>query len=278
MSRPATDVISTPNISDIDLDDRLFILEYLTGRSVADLIVDQTRLSLREIKKYNDLLELRRSGTPLQLIFGTSWFIDFEVSVSPGVFIPRPETEQLVEQTLEKTSAKPKIILEIGAGTGAVSIALARAFPEARVYSTDLSPAAVDLARKNAASLGIKDRIRFINADLFDFSDSKQLECRVDLLISNPPYLPTSRLNTLPPEVRNFDPVLALDGGEDGFLVLKALLDNTERFLSTNGFAAFEIDPVLKKPLKNYTRSSNLDFEYGVDNYRNLRFLFVRRK
>ncbi len=256
--------------------ERRIILEHVTGSNLPQLLMKKTTLTPEQNQLFKTLVKKCESRIPIALVLGTTPFLDFNLKVSPWVFLPRPETEQLVESIFEKTCESPKIIMELGTGTGAISIALARKFQLAKIFAIDLSPLALRLAKKNALSLGVANRIHFIKANLFSFPQATALNSKVDLLISNPPYIPTNRLAKLPPQVRLFDPPLALDGGHDGFRILEKILDSLPYFLSEKGIAAFEIDPVLEKPLTEYQKTSKMLFETKLDSYKNLRFLFVR--
>jgi len=275
MSRPATEEIAC--LEGIAKTEGIFLLEHVTGKTFAQLICQKVILKDEEKKAFDRLIEQRKKGTPIQLILGNAYFLDFELEVRPGVFIPRPETEQLVERTIAELASSPELIVEIGTGTGAIAITLARHFPEARIIATDLNPEALVLARVNAEKLRVVERINFIQADLFNFPEADKLSGMVDLIISNPPYIPSSAIKKLPVEVRDYDPVLALDGGRDGFEKCKKILDKLPDFLAPPGLGAFEIDPLLYRPLKKYEKLSSLEFTFGVDNYENLRFLFVRQ-
>jgi len=259
----------------ISWQERLLLLEHVAARSLPELVVDRASLTHEQKGQLIDLVKRREEGTPLEILVGTASFLDFELEVRPGVFIPRPETAELVERTVDELGKAPKVILELGTGTGAIAIALARSFPEARLIATDVSPIALRLAERNAERL--KEHIQFVRGNLFEFEGALKLEGRLDLLISNPPYIPTDLLAWLPGEVRNFDPLIALDGGSDGFRVVERILDKAERFLAPKGLAAIEIDPLLSEPLERYAETSPLQFKKGVDSYGNLRFLFVRR-
>jgi len=276
MSTPAIEAARRTH-AHLELRKRLILLEHITGKSVPQLIVEKAALSRSEERKLEELLGRLEAGTPAQILTGRAAFLDFEVKVKPGVFIPRPETEELVERTLERLGCEPRLIVEIGTGTGAVAIALARRFPSSVVLATDVCGTALELARENAADLGLAARIRFISADLFEFPEADELKGRVELLISNPPYIPTSLLASLPDEVRLFDPPKALDGGADGFRTVAKILDEAARFLHPRGLAALEIDPLLERVLKRYMSTSSLRFSTEVDTRGNLRFLFVRR-
>lgn len=252
------------------------MLEYVTAKSLPDLVVERTPLTPEQGKRFFELVRQREKTIPLQILLGTAAFLDFHLEVAQGVFIPRPETAQLVERTLAELNEVPKIILELGTGTGAIAIALARSFPQALLTATDLAPVALSLAERNAERMKVRERIRFVMGNLFEFEGALELEGKLGLLIANPPYIPTGLLAELPVEVRDFDPPMALDGGPDGFRVAERILDGAERFLAPEGLVALEIDPLLEEPLRRYAEASTLRFKKGVDNYGNLRFLFGR--
>ncbi len=275
MSKPAIEAARTSHTG-VPWQERLFLLKHVTGSPVAELILNKTLLSLQQEKEFLHLLKQRETGAPLAVLVGSVEFLDFKLLLTPWVFIPRPETEQLLTRTLEELDRQPEVILELGTGTGALAIALAKEFPGAAIIATDLSPIALRLAKHNAENLGVSDRIRFIKANLFEFEEARDLKNNVDLLISNPPYIPTDNIPSLPPEVNDFDPPLALNGGPDGFRVVDRILNKTKGFLASGGLAAIEIDPALAEPLDAYAATSLLHFMKGVDNYGNLRFLFVR--
>jgi len=187
---------------------------------------------------------------PVAYIVGTEEFMGLEFIVTPSVLIPRPSTETLVEK-----AGAPKTFLEIGTGSGAISIVLALA--GGRGSATDLSTRALDIADKNARDHGVKDRIEFVEADLF-------VDGSFDLVISNPPYVTTSEMDALPPEVKH-EPALALDGGFDGLQVIRRIVagarSRAPRLLLEFGAsqAAAVRDLALQAGWKNVQISKDLD-------------------
>lgn len=200
-----------------------------------------TRLRLRfdeefsqeRLAKLKDLIDQRRRRIPLQHLLGTAPFLDFELAVTADVLIPRPETEILALSAIEifksrKDLGKPFRALDIGTGSGCLAISIAAAFPEAEVTAGDKSEAALRVAHRNAQACGAS-RIRFVQMDLLaaldsDFSD-------LDLIISNPPYIPTGDIAGLQIEVRDHDPRLALDGGMDGLDFYRKLSEIAQAWL-----------------------------------------------
>jgi release factor glutamine methyltransferase len=177
----------------------------------------------------------RCAGTPLQHLTGEQKFRRVALEVRPGVFVPRPETEILVEVSLRSLGdIEDPVVVDVGTGTGAIALAIKDERPDAKVYATDLSPEAVELARANAARLGLEVRV-----DEGAFLDPvpKDLRGWVDLLVSNPPYVTREEYEDLPPEVRA-DPELALIGGVE---LHRRLAEDGTRWLRDGGVLAVEI-------------------------------------
>ncbi|MBD3372406.1 MAG: peptide chain release factor N(5)-glutamine methyltransferase [Candidatus Coatesbacteria bacterium] len=181
-------------------------------------------------------LRRRLSGEPLQLVLGSVGFRGLELSVRPGVFIPRPETEVLVEQAVELASRTPGALLDLCCGSGAIACALAAELPTRRVVAVDASPAACELTRDNARRLGLAERIGVVRAGL-----AEALAGPFALIACNPPYIPSGDLRTLPAEVRDHDPAAALDGGPDGLSCYRRLAPELTRLLLPGGPAVLEI-------------------------------------
>lgn len=166
-----------------------------------------------QLEQLRDLVKRRANREPLQHIIGQTNFCGLEIKSTSAALVPRPETEGLAIMARQFLQDWPgdKAILEIGAGTGCISIALAAAFPDAKIVSIDLSTEALSLAAENAAAHNVKIDFRHGNA-----FEAVQPAEKFALIISNPPYIPTAEIAELAPEVREFDPALALDGGADG--------------------------------------------------------------
>lgn len=181
------------------------------------------------------LVRLRLEGQPLQYLEGTAAFGRFDLIVDERVLIPRPETEQLWELAAESV-ASPKIVIDVCTGSGALAIALADTFPDARVIGTDLSAEAIDVAMLNGARI---DNVEFRQGDLFEALD-EDLAARVDLLVSNPPYVAETDYPWLPVDVRR-EPRMALVAGPTGLEVYARLADGLDRWLAPDGVFVFEI-------------------------------------
>jgi len=191
------------------------------------------------------LIQRRISGEPLQYILGQQEFWSINFKVDSRVLIPRPETELLVEQSLwvlsEKIFEQNPYVLEIGTGSGAVAIALAKEVTHIFLVATDISRNALVLAKENAKSAGVQDRIQFVNGDLLGpFQPSKETRS-FDLILSNPPYIVRSEIGSLAKEVRNYEPVIALDGGKDGLEFYRRLVSQVPSSLREGGWLLLEV-------------------------------------
>lgn len=202
-------------------------------------------LDAEEIRKYKEVIRLRLMGTPTAYITGKKSFLKWEFKVTPEVLIPRPETELLVEKAVEAAASRmagkePDAcrLLELGTGSGAVAVALAHYLPECPIDAVDISPAAVAVAKENARSLGMEERITFYTGDLFSALPEEKKGSYLGV-VSNPPYIPSKDWPTLPREVRA-EPRVALDGGEDGLQVIKEILHRAGAYLIPGGFVALE--------------------------------------
>ncbi len=191
------------------------------------------------------LVQRRVSGEPIQYIIGRQEFWSIEFKVDRSCLIPRPETEILVEETLSILSRFPfseiPMILEIGTGSGAIAIALAKEVKEVLVIATDISREALSLAKENATSLDLLSKIRFLQANLFDpFSHSKG-RGPFSIILSNPPYIARPEIEGLSREVRDFEPILALDGGEDGLDYYRKIISQASHYLRPGGWLLLEV-------------------------------------
>ena len=203
----------------------------------------QVILGAGEQRVYDSLLERRARGEPLAYITGEREFWSLPFYVTSEVLVPRPETEILIEVTLElakKMAPRHTIrILDLGTGSGAVAVALAGELGAAEVWATDLSARALEVARTNAARHEVCDKIRFLQGDTLE--PVKNRERIFDLVVSNPPYVRRAELPRLTPEVRDWEPRLALDGGADGLDVYRRISQEAHLYLADGGFVALEI-------------------------------------
>ncbi len=192
-------------------------------------------------EKFLDLLKRRASGEPLSYIFKLREFMGIDFFVEKGVLIPRPETEMIVEYIIdyvEKNFKEKTVkILDIGIGTGAISLSLAKNLENSRVLGVDIEDIPLEVAQRNKENLKLEN-VNFIKSDLFE--NIKEDE-KFSLIVSNPPYIRTSLLDELQDDVKNFEPKAALDGGDDGLLFYRWITSQASDYLLQDGMLIYEI-------------------------------------
>ncbi|MBI4778508.1 peptide chain release factor N(5)-glutamine methyltransferase [Candidatus Desantisbacteria bacterium] len=228
---------------------------YLQNRPMTD----------KEIIHYRALIKRRCNHEPTAYIIGSKTFLDWEFVVSPGVLIPRWETEVLFNAICKHSCQEWRVGIEIGTGSGVIAISLAKILPHLKVYATDISPSAIKIARLNAERLGVLDRIVFIQGDMFSILSGQGLEKRVDFIVSNPPYILKGEIDSLPPDVRDFEPKEALDGGEDGLDYYRKIIKDAPDYLVPEGYLAFEVGPSQAKPVAELMQKESF-FEIQIIN------------
>jgi release factor glutamine methyltransferase len=219
------------------------LLAHVLGHDRSQLYRNPIRVvSPDDVVTFFALVDRRRSGEPLQYILGHVHFFDCILKICPGVFIPRPETEVLVEVVLGELRriGPPWVLFDVGTGSGALAIALARHMVSGVVYASDVSAAALELAAQNAQVNRVHDRIVFLQGGGLDpYRDVQPPQA----IVSNPPYVRTDEWHTLSPEIREYEPRQALDGGVDGLDLIRDLIDDGVDRLQPEGFLAMEVDP-----------------------------------
>ncbi len=200
-------------------------------------------LSEQDLETLRELVRRRGQREPLQYIVGSVSFCGLELAVNQNVLIPRPETELLAERAwrfLAQRPASPALrALDLGTGSGCLAIALATHAPSAQIDAIDISGEALTVARQNAALHPVAERIQFHQGDGFLALNA---DARFDLIVSNPPYIPSPEIQTLEPEVRDFEPRSALDGGADGMDFYRRIASEAGAFLRPGGWAMLELN------------------------------------
>ena len=190
---------------------------------------------------YSTLIARRAAGVPVTYLVGHREFFGLDLTVDARVMIPRPETECLVEAVTGMFRRPDPLVVDIGTGSGAIAIAVARILPAARVLATDIAAEALDLARLNAKRCGVGDRIVWEMGPGLDPLQRCLVEGQVDALVCNPPYIPSAEVAALPPEVREWEPHIALDGGPDGLCVHRPVIAGAGRYGRPGGVLALEV-------------------------------------
>jgi release factor glutamine methyltransferase len=213
-----------------------------------------------ELKRLRGAIEQRKKHLPLAYITGEQEFYSLGFKVTPDTFIPRPETEFLVDTVLNKIPESPTlrvekdgdpvVVVDLGTGCGNIIITLAKYILQARLYATDISRKALAVAGDNARRHSVAERIVFASGDLISPLKNHGLAGKIDFLISNPPYIRSSDLRLLMPEVAHYEPRLALDGGEDGLSCYRIILREASRYLKPKGHLILELGINQASPVK----------------------------
>jgi release factor glutamine methyltransferase len=227
---------------------------------------DKTRSAFRE------LVRSRAAGMPVAYLVGTKEFYSLEFEITPDVLIPRPETELLVVALLDQVrqreaggfgrgfndetvpspqSAAPLKIADVGTGSGILAVCAAKYVPEARVTAIDISPAALAVARRNAERHGVGGRIEFVESNLFERLPAG---ARFDCILSNPPYVATGEMESLPADVREHEPRIALEAGELGTAVIEPLIAQAGERLNQGGLLIIEVSPMIAERVEHLIR------------------------
>ncbi len=214
----------------------------------AAALVPLPDLSAAQQLKLDELTAQRISGTPLAHLTERQQFMGLELLAGPQALIPRRETELLARAALNKllhlaenNSDHPVVVIDVCTGSGNLALALAHGAPSAQVFAADLSEDAVALAQRNALHLGLQDRVQLRSGDLLAPFDEAAFHGQVDLLVCNPPYISSGKLETMPAEIVGFEPRLAFDGGPFGIRILQRLMREAPRYLRPGGWLAFEV-------------------------------------
>lgn len=220
------------------LDSRILLCE-ATNLSQEQLHAHpETILSPESTQRFREWINRRAHREPLAYILGRKEFYGLSFEVSPAVLIPRPETEVLVETGIRLIKDLPSpMVADIGLGSGAIAISIARQLQSACVYGTETSSEALHISMRNAQRLAVAHRVCFLEGNLFDPLAGKLF----DLVISNPPYIPSTEIATLQPEVAAYEPHQALDGGPDGLAYYRTIIPQAVHHLKPDGWLAMEV-------------------------------------
>ena len=216
-------------------------------------------LSEDEEQLFNKFINERLNNRPIAYIVGNREFMGLDFFVKEGVLIPRPDTEVLVEEVIELAKKKDaKNILDIGTGSGAITVSLAKYLENVKVTSVDISDIALEIGKRNAISNEVDDRINFVKSDLFTNIDK---ETKFDIIVSNPPYIKREVIETLDKQVKDYEPYNALEGGVDGLDFYRAITKQAKNYLKKGGILAYEV---------GHDQSENVSKLMEIDGYTNI--------
>lgn len=239
-----------------------------------DIFLDKAESSL-----VSSVLKRRMQGEPLQYILGKTEFMGLEFKVTSDVFVPRPETEILVETVIKYAyglSLMAYGILELGSGSGCISVSLAKYLSHFDITATDISEKALNIAKENAKNNNVADRIMFLKSNLFESLPICHMPYAI--CVCNPPYIPTQEIETLQPEV-GYEPHMALDGGKEGLDFYRHIIDKAPRYLRKDGFLVMEMGFNQKNAIKNIFRKSRyFEIIEWVKDYNDIDRVIIAKK
>lgn len=235
------------------------------------------------LRSFRRLVRKRASRVPLQYIIGHVEFMSMDFLTREGVFIPRPETELVVEAVLERvdlsTSGGAVVIMDIGTGSGNIAVSLAVHLPHAKVYASDISQKALRLARFNAERYAVEDRISFLKGSLYDAFQDLGLEGKVDFIASNPPYVPEEEWKGLQQEVRNHEAPEALIAGKDGLDCYREIIKGASPWLRQGGWLVLEMGEGQAAPIQGLiSKEKNLRGVEVIKDLQDIERVIVARR
>ncbi|MBR2179793.1 MAG: peptide chain release factor N(5)-glutamine methyltransferase [Selenomonadaceae bacterium] len=272
--RSAEDILTQHDIECARLETELLLAHILKVGRLYLYINPEQALSQEQIDNYNMLIERRANHEPTAYILGHREFMDLDLIVNEDVLIPRPETEVLVETVIDNLNDSTSIlkIADIGTGSGAIAISLAKSLPSASVEAVDISEKALTVARLNTGRYNLLGRITFNLGDLFKPLYGK----KYNAIVSNPPYIPSKVIDTLQAEVRDYEPSTALDGGADGLEFYRRLIEESPKLLADGGFLAVEIGFDQAEAVRHLAKKYFKDIEVVKDLSHNDRVIVAK--
>ena len=263
--KTASNFLKKNNVKTHMIDSEL-ILSTISGRSRENFLVNPSfKLSLKQIKSFNDQI-LRRAlaKEPVAYLLNKKEFWSIKFDVNKNVLIPRPETEILVESLVKQHKFNNSYILDIGTGSGCIIISLLKELKKSKGVAIDISDKALKIAKKNSQLNGTFNRIKFINSSICNLNNYK-----FDLIVSNPPYIASHQLKNLDEDIKNFEPKIALDGGNDGLDVVRKVIYKSRKILKINGMLALEIGNGQYKKVSQILKLNKFREKILVKDYKN---------
>lgn len=253
------------HLNDCGVEVSLFEIKLLMaeaiGIDVKNLMFYDKAMSQEQIDKFEKYIEMKKNFWPVDKILGKKSFYKLDFEINCDVLSPRYDTEILIDETISLFDKLENIdILELGTGSGCIIISLLDEYKNAKAVGVDISAKALEMTQKNAINNNVADRLNLVNASWFDDDIEKKLNKKFDIIISNPPYIPSDDIKNLDNEVKNFDPILALDGGEDGLRDYRRICLIARTLLKEGGYLVFEIGINQADDVKQIALSNNLNF------------------
>jgi len=261
--KQASNTLKNYNIHSHELDAQLILSEIM--KVERELLITNSEVTISEkiIKKYEDAIKRRTKKEPVAYINGKKEFWSKDFIVNQSTLVPRPETELLIYKLISHFKNKKIRILDVGTGSGCILISILKELKLSNGVGIDISPKAINTAKINSKNHNLENRSKFKACDISRFQEGKY-----DLIISNPPYIPTREIKNLSEDIKNYEPITALDGGIDGLDLIKKVIYKSEELIKTNGLLALEIGynqyHKVSRILKSYGyREISKEFDYN---------------
>lgn len=237
------------------------LVEHATHLTRVEIMAGKNRpLSAHEEAYLNQILARRSRHEPIPYITGKVEFYSIPLQITPGVFIPRPDTETLVDAALEiaRLFEHPPKVYDLATGSGCIVVALAKHLEDGEFWASDVSNTAIQVAANNARLHELRHRVELREGSLFS-PLRNELNTQFDLVVSNPPYIKTYEISKLDNQIKDFEPIIALDGGRDGMTFIRGILDGASRILKPGGYVLLEADPTLTELIRTEALRRNYE-------------------
>ena len=258
-----SDKLQRQKIRSSRLDSEILLSKVLNKKREEVLVKLERVMKRGEIFAFNDLIQRRMRKEPIAYIMKEKEFWGKKFEVDKNTLIPRPETELLIEKLIKIYKYKKISILDIGTGSGCILVSLLIELPNSIGVGIDISRKAIEIARKNALLYGVDKRIKFLTKSII-----KLHNCKFDLLVSNPPYIDKKKIRNLDDGIKKFEPLVALNGGNDGLDVIKKVIYKAKEILKINGKLALEIGNDQSKKVSKELKLNNFIIEQNIKDYK----------
>ena len=241
------------DIDTANLDARLLLCEYLKKDKLYLVVNANEEINVDD--RFEQLIVRREKHEPMQYILGRAEFYGLNFKVNKNVLVPRPDTEILVEKVIDFVGENPYTVLDIGTGSGCIPITVAVNCKNASVYTADISVEATKVATENARLNGVGERVSFLNMDIL----KNFPEMEVDCIVSNPPYIEDDVIPTLMSDVKDYEPIIALSGGEDGLIFYRRIAQKGFGIIKKGGLIAFEVGHNQAEAVEGILKNNGFD-------------------
>ena len=258
-----SDKLQRQKIKTSRLDSEILLSKVLNKRREEVLVKLERVMNRGEIFAFNDLIQRRMRKEPIAYIVKEKEFWGKKFEVDKNTLIPRPETELLIEKLIKIYKYKKISILDIGTGSGCILVSLLIELPNSIGVGVDISSKAIEIARKNALLYKVENRIKFLTKSII-----KLHNCKFDLIVSNPPYIDKKKIRNLDDGIKKFEPLVALNGGNDGLDVIKKVIYKAKEILKINGKLALEIGNDQSKKVSKELKLNNFKIEKYIKDYK----------